>query len=349
MSRRRFNFPLDLPDNWQDIQYLSASGDAFDPPDEKRGYNYLSKRINDLAEAINSLSSPEEDCVYRDQGSENPHKVIATTEEGICLAHNVGRSLEIDEETHTLQCKRLVENAEAVSGGIRFTFNTGEQLGVTTVLSSWQPKTAYIEGDIARSPLLKSYEYLQCTKSGTSGTSFTSEMIRQKVGGERVTDGTCQWRKKDWRCKHNTGDIIEKIGDEPPRPYEYLIELDGRSLNVLQYAELYRLFPSSGSLTFNLPDTRDKFTEHTSGRNGQIIEAGLPNITGWVGTEPRGSSGGAANSALCWGSYLGDAAGHSSGQAYQLKIDASRSNPIYGRSNTVQPPAIIVKKYICYA
>lgn len=34
------------------------------------------------------------------------------------------------------------------------------------------------------------------------------------------------------------------------------------------------------------------------------------------------------------------------GHAYDVKIDASKSNPIYGASNTVQPPAYMVRAWV---
>ena len=69
------------------------------------------------------------------------------------------------------------------------------------------------------------------------------------------------------------------------------------------------------------------------------IEAGLPNITGTAGmywTE-RNYSGALYLDTSIPGSERNDPHGN-----YNLGFDASRSNPIYGRSNTVQPPAYVV-------
>lgn len=81
----------------------------------------------------------------------------------------------------------------------------------------------------------------------------------------------------------------------------------------------------------------------TSNRNGNTtINAGLPNITGsfgsgcmlnwqdsyYGGALYRGSSGGGQN-----------AGGTDGGTDASINFDASRSNGIYGASNTVQPPA----------
>lgn len=89
----------------------------------------------------------------------------------------------------------------------------------------------------------------------------------------------------------------------------------------------------------------------SSHKAGTTVNAGLPNITGSltetkVGTSPfRGSKAGLSKSGALkfteintpWGGYNG-----MDGSAYNIEFDASSSNPIYGRSNTVQPAAYYV-------
>lgn len=84
---------------------------------------------------------------------------------------------------------------------------------------------------------------------------------------------------------------------------------------------------------------------------GTTVEAGLPNITGsLIGTEAesspfRGSKASLSKSgALKFTEVNTDWGGYSklSGSAYNIKFDASLSNPIYGRSTTVQPAAYYV-------
>ena len=80
---------------------------------------------------------------------------------------------------------------------------------------------------------------------------------------------------------------------------------------------------------------------------GSTVEAGLPNITGYAGTDTdsgyyntnRPNAGGAFYGG--GKSYSWCAAG-SQNPGRDLCFDASRSNPIYGRSNTVQPAAYYV-------
>ena len=84
---------------------------------------------------------------------------------------------------------------------------------------------------------------------------------------------------------------------------------------------------------------------------GTTVEAGLPNITGsLIETEAnnspfRGSKASLSKSGALkftevntdWGGYSG-----MSGSTYNINFDASLSNPIYGRSYTVQPAAYYV-------
>lgn len=48
------------------------------------------------------------------------------------------------------------------------------------------------------------------------------------------------------------------------------------------------------------------------------------------------------------GSFAYDATSTSSGGGWKLKFDASMSNDIYGASDIVQPPAVIINYIICY-
>lgn len=96
-----------------------------------------------------------------------------------------------------------------------------------------------------------------------------------------------------------------------------------------------------------LPEGFTLFTTTTTGQGGEQIEAGLPNITGNVSgfsigaqfdnTPPTGAFIGSSKistGANTWGSSNGDRA--------QVNFNASQSNSVYGKSNTVQPPAIKV-------
>ena len=86
---------------------------------------------------------------------------------------------------------------------------------------------------------------------------------------------------------------------------------------------------------------------------GTTVEAGLPNITGSLnetlsdgkGSPFRGNKNAMTSAgALTFTETASNYTGYStySGSMYDISFDASRSNPIYGASDTVQPPAYIV-------
>ena len=73
---------------------------------------------------------------------------------------------------------------------------------------------------------------------------------------------------------------------------------------------------------------------------GGMIEAGLPNITGYNATAWGNLNPSGAFVAVGWDDYGG--LGKNTGRRV-INFEASRSNPIYGRSSTVQPPAVKIR------
>ena len=111
---------------------------------------------------------------------------------------------------------------------------------------------------------------------------------------------------------------------------------DGSTFSASEYPKLALLIGTT------LPDLRNRFLQgNDTGFN--YIEAGLPNITGHVtgALDVWGDASGAF-----YKSGLGTGTGDSDDDNPFLYFDASRSNPIYGRSNTVQPPSLTVRYYI---
>ena len=91
--------------------------------------------------------------------------------------------------------------------------------------------------------------------------------------------------------------------------------------------------------TDGTPDLRNRFLQG-SDSSGLFIEAGLPNITGStiMFMYPSNNGVGALSSEWLGRALIG---GTSAANGY-LYLDASKSNSIYGASDTVQPPAYTV-------
>lgn len=125
---------------------------------------------------------------------------------------------------------------------------------------------------------------------------------------------------------------------------------DGSAVSRETYADLFAVIGTTfgegdGSTTFNLPDFRGRFIQGANGDLGEYKEAGLPNITGSFTTiVPTGHMG--------YGAFLSDKGIGTSLPAVQdgwgFSFNASRSNAIYGNSNTVQPPAVALNVFIKY-
>lgn len=78
-------------------------------------------------------------------------------------------------------------------------------------------------------------------------------------------------------------------------------------------------------------------------------DSGLPNITArheWTGVTAQNIYSGAFTGELTGSGYTWNASRY---YGLALNFDASLSNPIYGNSEIVQPPAYIGGYYVCYA
>ena len=126
---------------------------------------------------------------------------------------------------------------------------------------------------------------------------------------------------------------------------------------VNAYGACGKFVYDSANNTVRLPKITG-FIEGTINSNalGNLVEAGLPNITGYIRSDTYGSGGTITSADGAF--YTSEnnnpqnvAATGSSGANYHYRayIDASRSSAIYGKSSTVQPQSIKVYYYIVIA
>ena len=149
------------------------------------------------------------------------------------------------------------------------------------------------------------------------------------------------------------GVIIPFAGTSVPTGY---LLCNGAAVSRTDYANLFAAIGTlygagDGSTTFNLPDARDRVLQGASGRHsaGSYIAAGLPNITGSLGSAIGGSSGGAFSFSSAGYNTNIAASGTGTVPIGYLAVDASRSNAIYANNvTTVQPPAIATNFIIKY-
>lgn len=147
------------------------------------------------------------------------------------------------------------------------------------------------------------------------------------------------------------GAIFAYAGDTPP---DGALSCDHGEISRATYANLFSVIGTkygagNGSTTFNLPNMNNGSFLEGAATAGTVKAAGLPNIQGdarlgtWAGASADGSP--------FYGVNTGRMTAYTDinhGAGNTLWFDASRSSPIYGNSNTVQPKAVTIKFCIKY-
>lgn len=243
-------------------------------------------------------------------------------------------------------------------------------------LYSVERNTHYSIGDIAYSPLLKSYLRLECVTAGTTGS--LSPEYEQTVG-QYVTDGTAVFILDDIRDGNRVGDIVFR-----PVLHDGYIKANGATVTASEYPRLLKFAQDNNLLvdsiarnsdkskyvydssadTLKVPDAQGRVLQGTEDMV-KSVEAGVPNITGTffvrgaLGTDGKNvdvlildGEGAFITKKESWagtGHGLLSIIPNNEMSTYDTgKLDASKSNTIYGSSSTVQPPALALIPQIKY-
>ena len=176
--------------------------------------------------------------------------------------------------------------------------------------------------------------------------------------GQLITDGTVTWMIDDARDGARVGDIILR-----PTLRDGYIKANGATVKASEYPRLVayviaehmtvtteeyktncgKYVYDEAADTLGLPNVTGRVLQ--GGESVKSVEAGLPNLTGDI--EAIDSSDGRLFKYKSL-SNQGAGRGYGDGNHKMYSFDASRSNPIYGRSDTVQPPAITLIAQIKY-
>ena len=153
------------------------------------------------------------------------------------------------------------------------------------------------------------------------------------------------------------GTILSYASATPPNGF---LVCDGSEVSKTDYADLFEVIGDTyGTATdtskFKLPDLRDKFVQGANDNLGTSKDAGLPNVTGQVGYLKAIDDGNYNESiSLREGCFKNSKNMTTTPPAQSVRnstqditnrtgtivFDASKSNAIYGNSDTVQPPSI---------
>lgn len=152
------------------------------------------------------------------------------------------------------------------------------------------------------------------------------------------------------------GSIIPYLGGDVP--YGWLLA-NGASVLRTQYDKLFALigtkFGADDEAHFNLPNLHHRFIEGTTTLSevGSYIAAGLPNMTGEFGAPAVTLANKASGSGVFQGARtIGTSQtsnNNMSGGDLVLPFNASKSNSLYGASDTVQPKTLRSYFLIRYA
>lgn len=120
---------------------------------------------------------------------------------------------------------------------------------------------------------------------------------------------------------------------------------DGSEISKTDYADLYivignKFGTATDTTKFKLPDLRDRFIQGANGNLGASKDAGLPNITGTFYHDTNAKAGLSGAFASYESTGRQNLANDPPTNSGLITFDASKSNSIYGNSDTVQPPSV---------
>ena len=171
-------------------------------------------------------------------------------------------------------------------------------------------------------------------------------------------DGNAVWIIDDVRDGARVGDIILR-----PTLRDGYIKANGATVKASEYPRLLAWVQEAGmtvtaeqyktdcskyvydraAATLTLPNATGRVL--MGGESVKSVEAGLPNIKG---TLKNALLDNAVGDGVFRVFADGPSGGGSGNNKRGLMFDASRANPIYGRNNTVQPPALTMIAQIKY-
>ena len=305
--------------------------------------------------------------VFEDRVAKYPGRWTMVKSDGTSEIVTLIRNDEPTKEGTPLNASTLNE-LSTVAGAL----NAAEEAKESAAHSSASEKAAAASQVAAKASETESAKNLQGTKKyfeqvrtitiGAQGWYATPEALKTAVPvGENGWWAVVGTTDTIWTWDSDTGAWKDSVQKADLSDY-YTREQVNRLLEAQKLADhpvgsIYQSTdPTSPAALFGgtweeIASDRVLMGASSSHAAGTTVEAGLPNITGsLIETEAesspfRGSKASLSKSgALKFTEVNTDWGGYSrmSGSAYNIKFDASLSNPIYGRSATVQPAAYYV-------
>lgn len=233
---------------------------------------------------------------------------------------------------------------------------------------------AYNVGDIAFCASAPSWVRLECVQAGTTSVTEPGDYATIESAGGIITDGTVKFIVDDMRDMSSVGDIVFR-----PFTKTGYLACNGQTVNRADYPRLVAFVTSNslwtsdqtnepwkfgqgdGSSTMVLPNYQNRVVQ--GGASPAKLEAGLPNVEASLSSLYNYYSSGDSKT-TAWTKFNNSATermfvNYTHPQVSETQTDAgffntamrirlSTGNPIYGSSDTVQPPAIQLIPQIKY-
>ena len=174
------------------------------------------------------------------------------------------------------------------------------------------------------------------------------------ISTKKMRDMVNNAKREIYNLLARPGKIDVYAGNGEP-PFGFLL-CNGAEISRLTYADLFAAIGTSygegdGVNTFNLPDLTARFIMGDT-IAGQTKEAGLPEISGRAILYQYSGWNESTNGAFT-ATPTGGGTTSNQGEVLNMKdtyfdFNASKSNSIYGASDTVQPPALTMRYIIKY-
>ena len=191
--------------------------------------------------------------------------------------------------------------------------------------------------------------YMSAADKNKLDALISTDATQTAAGYMSAADKT----KLDALIVHNTllpvGTVMWLSGNTVP---DGCLVADGAAVSRTTYSELFAVIGTTwgegdGSTTFNVPDMRNRFPEGAQTAGGYNAP-GLPNVTGRTGAIPYINRADFEGSLFSFATGTVRATGNDFTSWFDIGIDASRSNSIYGASSTVQPASVKLLCVIVY-
>ena len=356
------------PDNADDTQ--SSTGKT---QSSRSWALYSEGKAQEAATSEAHAKTSETKALTSEQNAKVSETNAKTSETNAKSSETNAKSSETNAKSSETNAKSSETNAKDSENSARVSEqNAAESARVATEnamdFNMLKRNKAYSIGDIAYSSYLPSWARLECVTAGTTADTVPSSITTVSNGGVLISDGTVTWIVDDVRDMTPVGCVRGSLF--LPKGY---IKANGATVQRADYPRLVQFIESNnlwtddtvtnagmfgkgdGSSTFVLPDYRKRMMQYTEDNIGEQRKAGLPNITGvasnyydcgLIRTDNNKSVSGCFYEGVQTDWEI--AGGARSDQGRKLNFDASRSNTIYGSSDTVQPPAINVIPILRY-